>query len=250
MLLLASQALAEAPQLTVQSGTMPVLIVAGHGGKLPLEGAEERDPSKVDDPRFVLFGDAHTQELANDLAERLARQAGEGRRPGLVLNNIHRRYADVNRSPELTSHDPVGVAHHAAYHQAVERELSHLVQAHGWVLLLDLHGQTRYDTTLLLGTAQNAVISDWSLQTLWGPEGLVEQLRAAGFSVEPGAPDQPQRYAGGYTIRHHGLRPEVEAWQLEHSRAIRDGLDERERYLETLSQALVQAISQHPVQDS
>lgn len=246
MLLLVLRVQAEAPAVTVQPGNLPLLIVAGHGGKLPLPGAEIRDPAKVDDPRFVIFGDAVTNELATDLAAAVAQEAGGRDRPSLILNQIHRRYADVNRPPELTSHDAPGVAHHAVFHQAIENELTRLVERHGWALLLDLHGQAGYDTTLMLGTAKNSVISSWSLEALWGHSGLVDNLSRAGFSVEPRTPDEPQRYGGGFTIRYHGKGPRVEAWQMEHSRAIRDRLDERSGYLEVVARTLVRAMQRRP----
>lgn len=235
----------EPAELTLVEGNLPLLIVAGHGGKLPLEGAEVRRQSKVDDPHFVLFGDAGTNELATDLADAVAQEYGEGHRPSLLLNQIHRRFADVNRKPELTSHDPIGRAHHAAYHQAIDHELARLVARHGWVLLLDIHGQARYDTTLLLGTAENTVIDDWSQNALWGPDGLVSSLQRNGLLVEPQTYDGKQRYGGGFTIRHHGLKPGVEAWQMEHSRAVRDTLESRTKYLEVVSQTLVRAIKGH-----
>lgn len=203
-----------------------------------------RQAEKVSDPNFVIFGDARTNELATDLAETIASLYQNKHRPSLLLNQIHRRYADVNRKPEQSSHDRLGTAHHAEFHLQLAQELERLVQEHGWALLLDIHGQSRYPTTLLLGTAQNKVIGEWSKATIWGHRGVVDRLSAAGFSAEPSTPDGTQRYAGGYTIRHHGRTPHVEAWQLEHSRDIRDALDERTRYLELLADILVNALQQ------
>lgn len=246
LLLMASPGLGEAPGITVSSGNLPLLIVAGHGGKLALSGAEIRQQDKVDDPDFLLLGDTKTVELATDLAGAVEQEAGEGRRPSLIINQIHRRYADVNRKPQQSSHDPVGIAHHAAFHDAVHEELSRLVRLHGWALLLDIHGQSRYPTTLLLGTGRNTLIGPWSRAALWGRDGLVPSLQQAGFSVEPTTAAGKQVYGGGYTIRHHGADGKVEAWQMEHSRAIRDQLDRRSRYLEVVAGVLVQVIESPP----
>lgn len=223
-----------------------MLIVAGHGGTMPLAGAELREKTKVNDPNFVIFGDAVTNELATDLAGAVAQEYGEGHHATIILNQIHRRYTDVNRSPELSTHDPLGLAHHSAYHKAIDEEIERLTTQHGWVLLLDIHGQASYATTLLLGTGENSVIEPWSIEVLWGQGGLVEALAQAGFTVEPATPDGKQRYGGGYTVRHHGLQPGVEAWQMEHSRAIRYGLEERTHYLETVARTLVRALRTPP----
>jgi N-formylglutamate amidohydrolase len=237
---------AESPLLSVRSGDLPLLIVAGHGGKLVLPGAAVRDPDKINDPHFVLYGDAHTNELASELTSALALKVGDGRRPSLILNLAHRRYADVNRTPELTSHDSVGVAHHAAFHQAIDQELERLVAAHGWALLLDLHGQAHYQTTLLLGTGNRSELTPWSVEALWGEQGMVAGLKNAGYTVEPTSPDGQQRYGGGYTIRHHGEKPSVEAWQMEHSRAIRDSEEARSQYLQSLADALARTLKNPP----
>lgn len=246
VLLLLTPLRAETPALTISKGDLPLIIVAGHGGKMPLPGAEVREKTKVADPNFVLFGDAATNELATDLAGAVAQEYGDGHRPTLILNQIYRRYADVNRKPELSTHDPVGLAHHAAYHQAIDDEIARLTGQHGWVLLLDIHGQAHYDTTLLLGTGENSVIDPWSIDILWGNGGLIDSLKQNGFTVEPGNPQGKQRYGGGYTVRHHGLQPGVEAWQMEHSRAIRDGMEQRTLYLETVARTLVKALHNTP----
>ena len=235
------------PTLTISKGNLPLIIVAGHGGKMPLPGAELREKTKVADPNFVLFGDAITNELATDLAGAVAQEwGGENHHPTVILNQIHRRYADVNRAPELSTHDPVGLAHHAAYHKAIDDEIVRLTAQHGWVLLLDIHGQAHYETTLLLGTGENSVIDPWSIDVLWGSGGLIDSLKQKGFTVEPGNPEGKQRYGGGYTVRHHGLQPGVEAWQMEHSRAIRDGMEQRTLYLETVAHLLVKALRNPP----
>jgi N-formylglutamate amidohydrolase len=244
--LLVAPALARPAALVVEKGDLPLLIVAGHGGHFPLEGAEQRLKEKVDDPHFVLFGDTHTNDLASDLAGAVGQEVGGGHRPSLILNEIHRRFCDVNRSPRLSSQDPVGVAHHTAFHQAIDDELARLVALHGWALLLDIHGQAHYDTTLLLGTAENSAIGPWSRQALWGHGGLVESLKSAGFTVAPESPDGQQRYGGGYTVRHHGADPRVEAWQMEHSRALRNDQLLRSRYLKVVAQALAGALHHPP----
>ena len=220
--------------------------MAGHGGKGELEGAEIRVKDQVNDPHFVLFGDSHTNELATDLTGAVSQEYGGGHKPSLILNTVHRRFADVNRTPQLTSHDPVGVAHHAAFHQAIDDELARLLEDHGWALLLDIHGQSKYDTTLLLGTGENSVIAPWSLESLWGGGGLVATLTEARFTVEPTTSEGKQRYGGGYTIRHHGRDPRVEAWQMEHSIGLREDQVERSRYLGVIAKVLVRALRTPP----
>lgn len=224
-----------------------MLLVAGHGGTEPLPGAEVRRPERVKDPNFVVLGDSLTNELASDLAQAIARESEGGARPSLLLNRVHRRYCDVNRSPELSSHDPRGRAHHAAFHQALAGELRRLQRQHGWVLLLDLHGQSRYPISLHLGTAQHALVSPATVDWLWGPGGLVAELQDHGFQVAPAQKEAKQRYPGGYIVRHHAAPGRVEACQMEHSRALRQGQEDRERYLAVLARSLAQRITAHSI---
>ena len=64
--------------------------------------------------------------------------------------------------------------------------------------------------------------------------------------MEPGEPEGKQRYGGGYTVRHHGLSERVEAWQMEHSRLIRNDLEQRSRYLDVVAKSLVRALDSPP----
>ncbi len=241
---LGGSAWAQVSTLDVQKGTLPLLIVAGHGGTLPLEGADVRDPEKVDDPHFVMFRDVETNELAWDLFCRMQEEC-HGQKPTLIRNLIHRKFADVNRSPELSSDDPVGVAHHQAFHKAIKDEIDRIKSLHGFVLLIDIHGQTKYSSSLMIGTARNEVVSDWSIQVLWGPEGLVPKLEQAGFTVDPPLSDGDQRYSGGYIVRQHGADPAVEAWQFEHNGELRRDPKLRSRYVDVLAKVFCKLWRSH-----
>lgn len=244
LLLLASCALAQPLGLMVSHGDLPVVIVAGHGGDKNLDKAQVRDPKQVGDPHYVPYADAFTNALAERLAAALTNVTGHS--PSLILSLIHRRFVDLNRSPTLASQDPTGQAFHTAYHQAITDELSRLHKKHGFALLLDIHGQIHYPTTLMLGTAKNTTISSWSRETLWGSKGLVDSLKDAGFSVLPETQEGYQRYGGGYTIRHHGQDLKIEAWQMEHSRALRLSPKDQEHYAAIVAAVLARALSAPP----
>lgn len=243
---LSGSALAQSPNLDTREGSLPLVIVAGHGGTQALEGAELRNAEKTDDPHFVLFRDVETNELAEAIAARVT-ALSQGESVTLIRSLVHRKYADLNRTLELSSHDAKGREFHREFHQAIDREVARLQAIHGWVLLLDIHGQTKYPFDLLIGTAKNQVVSQWSVEKLWGPDGLVASLtRGGAFTVDPPTANGQQRYAGGYTIRHHGDDPHIEAWQLEHRGDIRRDPELRTRYVDALTEVLVRALAQPP----
>lgn len=232
--------------LRIEKGDLPVLIVAGHGGNKPLPGAAPRRREQSNDPKFMPYADLKTLELAAELAAVLIHEYGGKHRPSLIISTVHRRCCDLNRKLELSSQDPLARAYHQAYHQAIRQELARIKEAHGWALLLDIHGQTHFDTALMLGTAEHTVISDWSKKAIWGPGGLIVTLEQLGYSIEPRLQEGKQVYAGGFTIREHGKDLGVEAWQLEHNSELRLSDNKRLRYVHALAKFLVKALSTYP----
>lgn len=229
----------EAQNWTLQKGDLPLLIVAPHGGTKALPDCDLRQRKLSADPQFTIKGDSHTAELARALAKEVRLLHPRRGRPSLLTNSIHRKYVDLNRSSEHSSHDPVGRSHHREFHQALDAELNRLVAEHGRVLLLDIHGQVRHPHDLLLGTNEGASISQASVTMLWGQEGVVEQVEDLGYRVNPHKELGPELFRGGYITRHYGSHPNVDGIQLEHGPKLRYNLSNRYHYLQRVTRVLV-----------
>lgn len=231
---------------TLERGTLPVIIVSVHGGTKPLAKGELRQKTLSSDPHFTTKGDGRTANLAKAIAREIRRLHLEYAKPTLFVNHVHRRYLDLNRKSEWSSHHQIARDLHRAFHSALQSEIDRNIAEHGWVLLLDVHGQSKYTEDVLIGTYEQRSVSDWSISQLWGTHGLVKQLLAAGFQVNPESPQATQKYRGGYITQHYGQNPKVEAWQIEHGADLRFTLARRHLYVSILSKALNQALEFRP----
>lgn len=232
----------EAETFSLQRGDLPILLVAPHGGSAALEGAIVRQKEKSSDPHFSVKKDLYTTELAH-----LIRDAfGDGQKPSLLTSGVHRKYVDPNRSLRNATQSKAGIRYHQDFHSALEEELRRLKASHGWVLLIDLHGQSSEDVDLMIGTREGRTIGSWSEKALWGPRSLTESLREEQFAVAPESVEERVRYNGGYIVKTYGELPGVDAWQFEHGRDLRFEETRREKYAELLSTLLLRALRENP----
>ncbi len=225
-------------------GELPLLIVAVHDGTDDLSGVEARHRDTSEDPLFNPRRDMHTEPLARGLAQLLSQTENPGAdpprrlRPTLLTNPIHRRFVDLNRTPERGADEAASARYHQAFHNALQAELDRLLELYPRVLLLDIHGQASYPFDLMLGTSNGASVSCWSRSRLWGEGGVIESMVEEGYRVQPSAPGEDELFSGGYITQRYGADPRVEVWQLEHGRDLRFDSRLGERYLQTLAELL------------
>lgn len=227
---------AQADEFLFQKGELPILVVAPHGGSDPLPKAAIRSKTEVTDPHFTRSKDLVTAELAQQLYNSFP----AGGKPSILISRIHRKFVDHNRKETWSTHDPNGRAAHRRFHQTLEGELQRLISLHGRALLLDIHGQGKLETDIILGTREGKTISDWSRPALWGSDGLIAILKETGYSVLPNAEEDKIRYNGGYIVRHYSKDPNVDAWQIEHSKQLRYDRERNIRYTSLLAKHLTQ----------
>lgn len=224
-------------------GDLPLLIVAPHGGDGVLEGAEIRQKDRSTGSKFAVVRDLVTTDLAQLYSDEIYRATENQARPSLLYSNTHRRYCDLNRSEEHSSHDPVGRKFHRRFHQTIQNEVERLSGQFGWVLIVDVHGQSAEPVDLLIGTRGGTTISSWSKSALWGQEGIIPSLLEAGFSVLPPEPQTKVRFNGGFTVTHYAHPPQVETWQFEHGRELRFNEEANRVFTRLVAERLVEFIA-------
>jgi N-formylglutamate amidohydrolase len=241
-LLLFSTTPVNAQQLTLIRGDSPVFLVVPHGGSLSLDNASERVEEESTDPHFSIKKDLETSELAQAIRDRFP----PGQRPSLLLSEVHRKYVDLNRPPEHATQSQAGRLFHQHFHDTLRRELERLRASHGWVLLIDVHGQSAEKVDLIVGTREGRTVSRWSEALLWGKGGLLSKLEKAGFSTAPSTVHERVRYNGGYIVKHYGKPEWVEAWQLEHGADLRFEQHRTLQYSRILSEVLAASTRRPP----
>ena len=234
---------AEAEDFVLLRGHSPILIVSVHGGSQALLGAPIRQKQSSKDPRFSIKKDLVTQEIAELYHRCFQTSSPMSFQPSLLTSLVHRKYVDLNRPVLLSSEHPKARKFHRSFHEALSEEIERVQNEFGWVLLLDIHGQSTKSIDLVLGTRQGQSISPWSKTHLWSSQGLLRKLQDKGFSYAPSEPEEKFSFGGGYITRHYGQNKRVEAWQLEHGRTLRFDHPLNRKFVRLFVQEISQAMT-------
>lgn len=259
--------------VSASPGTMPLVIIAPHGGDL----SPEELPTRACAGCSVL-NDADTQALAYAIAD--AFEARLGKRPFVVVNRLHRRKFDANREmPEATGgYAPLNPLW-TLFHERVDSAKAGALRVHPRALVIDLHGHAHDKQRLELGylltssqlrgtdsalTAALAASSIARLATLRpssdsgglllrGPRALGSRLAALGVPAVPSDADPAplvgdEYFSGGYNTARHGSRlgGAVDAVQIEsHRIGIRDTAENRALFADKLVTALAGLLGEY-----
>ncbi len=253
--------------VTATNGTIPLIIVAPHGGDLSPAGLPDRTCAGCE-----TLNDGNTQALALEIAAAFERRIG--RSPFVVINRLHRRKFDGNREQiEATGgYSPLDTMWRL-FHLRVDSAKARAGAVHPHALLIDLHGHAhtipRLELGYLISAAQlrladdlvtplvaassiarldtAAVSSDSGAALLRGAGALGTLLQVLGYPSVPSsfdpAPDVGESYfSGGYNTERHGSKVggAVDALQIEcHSPGVRDSAANRTAFAEALVTALL-----------
>lgn len=198
-----------------QQGSLPIIILAPHGGsEQPIDIENER---ATDDPDDVILNDFRTDQLALKAVADV--QAILGGNVYYVVNDISRRYIDLNRDKTVTGtvgnaafEDPDAEKYYDFYHATARTFIDEIIANHGGGLLLDIHGQGAVPGTVFRGTNNGAAVTDMLAEhgdvALIGPDSIFGQLETLGYNIDP--ENQPLNadpevtYIGGYTVDIYG----------------------------------------------
>lgn len=195
--------------VSIETGTLPVVLSAPHGGRTTVPGVPARQTGTT-----VL--DTNTYELATSIQSALASRTGK--RASLVAALVSRSYVDFNRAPseayESASVAPLYQAYHSVLQQAV---LAARSQAGAGALLIDIHGQSSDVTVVFRGTRNGQTAALATLHA--SPGGFLTGLMALGIDVSPrlAAGTENPDYNGGYIVATYGVATSggINAVQLE-----------------------------------
>jgi N-formylglutamate amidohydrolase len=218
---------AEGNSVSVESGNLPLILTAPHGGGGAIDGVPAREGKGV--RQFNRKSDWNTARVAEALADALEKKLGE--RPYVVIARFHRRYIDANRPARDAYETPAAKATYDAYHAAIVEARRDVAARWGRGLLLDIHGQAMLPDAVIRGTRNgkttSALIDRFGRKTLIGENSLFGQLAGQGFKVVPpvGSDDREvPSYNGGHTVQTYGSGDggSIDAIQLELGRKLRE----------------------------
>lgn len=206
--------------ITVQQGTLPIIISAPHGGRIPIPDVPERKGNGI--TKFVVVRDTNTDDLAMKLSKALEKELGA--KPHLIVAHFERKYCDVNRPAESAFEHEKAKAIYDRYHQALKDACKQVQDTHGRGLLLDMHGQAADTEAIFRGTnngqSVKLLVDRFGQRALTGEKSILGQMAAKKYKVLPAndsTDKEDPRFNGGYIVQTYGSSKghAIDAIQLE-----------------------------------
>ncbi len=212
--------------VTIESGDLPIILSAPHGGHDAIANVAERQGEGVE--RFNPRSDSNTDILTERLADAIEKKLSK--RPYVVIARFHRKYVDANRRGRDAYESEEAKVVYDSYHQALAKARSQVMERWGRGILFDIHGQAVEPKAILRGTQNGKttahLVGRFGRETLIGETSLFGQLASQGLPVIPAVgTDDRERvgYDGGYTVITHGSGSggTLDAIQLEFGNELR-----------------------------
>jgi len=213
-----------------ETGELPVILTAPHGGTQAVPDCEERTAIGS---RFVTGPDYNTDRLARGIADELKRLTGKA--PYLVIARFHRKYIDANRSAGEAYGSPGCAADYDDYHAAIRRLIDEMRAKYPRAMLFDIHGQVAFPESILRGTRYGSTVKTLLTRAdapaVTGPDSVFGRFAAMGYTIVPDNNLVPtdrveaKNYTGGHTVEIYGSQRTdgIDAMQLEFGRNLREG---------------------------
>jgi N-formylglutamate amidohydrolase len=206
--------------ITIEPGTLPIVLSAPHGGQEPIPGIPIRQGKNVE--RFVTSRDGNVDKIALLTAKELEKTLGG--RPYLVIARFERKYVDANRAPEAAYEHEAAKLQYDAYHRAIQDALVAIKRDWGRGLVVDIHGQAKTTDGIYRGTVDGEsvkqLVKEHGRTAVTGEKSLFGMLAKLGYKVLPGNDDTDQVehfYNGGHITRSYGSDhvADIDAIQVE-----------------------------------
>ena len=227
--------------IETQSGTLPILLTAPHGGAAVIPGVPPRITG-------VTVRDEFTDDVARGVARRLEELLSA--KPYFVIARFQRRFADANRAESEALESPEARPPYRAYHQAIRGYVDEIRKSHpDRGLLLDIHGQAADLKVLHRGTRNGATVTALLKRAgeaaLVGDKSLWGSLKNQGYAIFPesaqvGEPPEVKAFGGGFTVGTYGSHQAngMDAIQIEIGRELRAEKTARRKLIDALANAL------------
>ncbi|HEY2908933.1 MAG TPA: hypothetical protein VGI99_01740 [Gemmataceae bacterium] len=215
--------------VVVQKGTLPIIFAVPHSGTQPIPGVPPRRGLNV--KQFATVRDVSTDVLAKKAIAILEKQLNG--KVWLVMARFDRKYLDPNRPRDRSYESDKAKPVYDAYHDALIAACKAVKAKHGVGLLLDIHGQGKYESYLCRGTQNGKSVKllrqrhGW--QAVVGKNSVLGRMERAGIKVLPSCDSseetrEPPEFNGGYTVSEYGSSGGygIDAIQLEFGSHLRD----------------------------
>ena len=214
--------------VTVQKGTLPVIVSAPHGGRKKLPDVPVRVGKGL--ANFHTVRDENTAELTERFVEELGKLL-KGK-PWVVIARFERKYLDANRPPAEAYESEKAKPYYDAYHGALASACKAVKKEFGRGLLLDVHGNALHPDAICRGTQNLKTVTllkeREGLAAIRGKKSVLGRMEDRGYTVIPAGGDDEKAkeapaFAGGHIVQTYGSHTDfgIDAIQVEFGSKMR-----------------------------
>jgi N-formylglutamate amidohydrolase len=195
--------------VTVQKGTLPIIISAPHGGRKKVPDVPERVGKGL--TNFQTVRDENTAELVEKLVAEIEKALDA--KPWVVIARFERKYLDVNRPIEEGTESDKAKPYYAAYHDPLAAACKAVKEKHGRGIFLDIHGQGVYPGSICRGT-QNfktvTLLKDRDgTPAIRGKNSILGRMEKLGYKIMPAGDaaenaKEEKQFSGGHIVGTYG----------------------------------------------
>lgn len=231
-----------------RTGDVGIIILCTHDGNQSFGLTRRKKIYSNSDFRehFILANDINTRYLSNKMRSDITSYLGK--EPYLLINNIDRKYLDLNRPLQLGTSNRKSESYWNNFHNKLQSIITECKNKFGYCLLLDIHGNANTENLIQLGYGvsfkeiERGVCQDLSLQQLkmrYSPLSLTHGNRSLGKFLDDYLMSVPsprmetinkmkiiaqddKYYKGGFITQFHSKNSEIDAIQIEISPDLRN----------------------------
>ena len=127
----------------IENGNIPIILISSHNGQKHLDIAVRKVKNSI------LRNDLNINYMCKLVSKNIEKELSY--KPYIILNNIHRKYIDLNRTLSEGVESDKAKKIWLDFHTIIEDTINKCKNIHGHCLLFDLHGNKRTTNLLELG---------------------------------------------------------------------------------------------------
>lgn len=196
-------------------GNMPIILTVSHDGKKEFNYTPVRKDSTEN---FNIKNDLFTRDIALNISNIMKRSTGK--KPTFLINNIHRKYVDLNRNPQKAYESFKTKQIYKKYHSILLKEVKRQLLIHEKVYIFDIHGFYSENIDIVISTRNHTTITKKDLEVLFtNDNSFYNNIKNQDWKLSLNDP-----FYGGYLIKNTKNKfrnNNVSAVQIEIERNIR-----------------------------
>ena len=143
------------------NGSIPVLFTVLHDGSYILQNT----PSRIDSSdHYNIRNDLHTKLISDKIYSELF--TNYQFKPYMLINKVHRKFVDLNRSPEYAYESDIGKKVYDDYYEKLFNVLSSMLLKYNKIYLFDIHGFSSDTADIVISTRNHSTVDSYDLDAL------------------------------------------------------------------------------------